>query len=458
MKKSFYFLSLLCTQCICIATIGQSNQVTFEQVQMYSSIQPEGKYWHPTTTQVQAFASILDTALFNPLQLQRDTSFATKIKILNKSNQIGKLVIDWSQSQSSPFHAYLEIYELQPEQTFSNSMVNIIIPKKDSIQSTWFLTCTILDATKKPVFQKTILIGMIPIANQGIGYPMNLPVSPPKSLFKAIQSGVSYFDKDGEELAYIEAKVPNSFASDNFTMPLIQTKPRITVDTSKDFFQFTQNSSRVVLRIPTAMMQKIDTKDKTTNNPFFAILPEIKKRTNTLFKEYYQAIQPLRNTSENKDYSLEAYIEFNPLIDPELRNTPPIRFLPDSIHKIYADTNLIGRFKVIELPANTGLMFNSNKIYNGYDSSSMYTLNTNYPKGIISISKSVEGNIGKDTFKILFNNEIDVKMIYLNNLPILVAKGKNKPNYLVPIEQVNQHSIFALLLLIAYSEIFQSPN
>ncbi len=458
MKKSFYFLGLLCTQCICIATIGQSNQVTFEQVQMYSSIQPEGKYWHPTTTQVQAFASILDTALFNPLQLQRDTSFATKIKILNKSNQIGKLVIDWSQSQSSPFHAYLEIYELQPEQTFSNSMVNIIIPKKDSIQSTWFLTCTILDATKKPVFQKTIFIGMIPIANQGIGYPMNLPVSPPKSLFKAIQSGVSYFDKDVEELAYIEAKVPNSFASDNFTMPLIQTKPRITVDTSKDFFQFTQNSSRVVLRIPTAMMQKIDTKDKTTNNPFFAILPEIKKRTNTLFKEYYQAIQPLRNTSENKDYSLEAYIEFNPLIDPELRNTPPIRFLPDSIHKIYADTNLIGRFKVIELPANTGLMFNSNKIYNGYDSSSMYTLNTNYPKGIISISKSVEGNIGKDTFKILFNNEIDVKMIYLNNLPILVAKGKNKPNYLVPIEQVNQHSISALLLLIAYSEIFQSPN
>jgi len=88
----------------------------------------------------------------------------------------------------------------------------------------------------------------------------------------------------------------------------------------------------------------------------------------------------------------------------------------------------------------------------------MYTLNTNYPKGIISISKSVEGNIGKDTFKILFNNEIDVKMIYLNNLPILVAKGKNKPNYLVPIEQVNQHSISPLLLLIAYSEIFQSPN
>jgi hypothetical protein len=458
MKNFFYFLILLFAQSICIASFGQSNQVTFEQVQMYSSIQPEGKYWQPTTTQVQSFAHLLDSALFNPLQLQRDTSYLTKIKILTKSNQIGKLVIDWSQSPSSAFHAYLEIYELLPVQTFNNSMVNVVIPKKDSIQSTWFLTCTILDQNKKPVFQKTILMGMIPISNQGIGYPINVPVTTPKSLFKAIQSGVSYFDKDGEELTYIEAKVPISYASDNVMMPLLHAKPRISVDTSKGFIQFMQNNAWVVLRTPAANMQKIDTKDKTSNNPFFAILPEIKKRTNTLFKEYYQALQPLRNVSENKDYTLEAYIEFNPMVDPELRATPPIRFLPDSIHKIFSDTNLIGRFKVIEQPATTGLLFNSNQIYNGYDSNSIYTLNTRYPKGIISISKSIEGTIGKDTFKILFNNDIDVKIIYINNEAIMAAKGRNKPNYLIPIQQGYSNSIITLLLLIAYSEIFQSPN
>jgi hypothetical protein len=458
MKNSCYFLSLVFAQCICIATFGQSNQVVFEQVQLYSSIQPEGKYWHPSTTQVEAFASILDTALFNPLQLQRDSSYTTKIKILNKSNQIGKIVIDWSQSQSAAFHAYLEIYELQPEQTFNNSMVNVLIPNKDSIQSTWFLTCTILDNKKIAVFQKTILMGMIPISNQGIGYPMNMPITTPKSLFKAIQSGVSYFDKDGEELAYVEAKVPISYASDNFMMPLLHAKPRIVVDTTKDFFQFIENNSRVMLRTPNANMQKIDTKDKSTNNPFFAILPEIKKRTNTLFKEYYQAIQPLRNVSENKDYALEAYIEFNPFIDPQLRTTPPIRFLPDSIHKIFADTNLIGRFKVIDQPSNTGLMFNSNQIYDGYDSSSIYSLNSNYPKGVISFSKSIEGRIGKDAFKILFNNDIDIKIMYLNNIPIMAVKGRNKPNYIILLQQEYPSSITSLLLLIAYSEIFQTPN
>jgi hypothetical protein len=458
MKNSFYFLSLVFTQCICIAAFGQSNQVAFEQVQVYSSIRPDGKYWHTSETQVQAFASILDSALFNPLQLKRDASYPTKIKILTKSNQIGKLVIDWSQSQAAAFHAYLEIYELQPEQTFSNSMVNIDIPKKDSIQSTWFLICTILNESKTPVFQKTILMGMIPIANQGIGYPINIPITTPKSLFKAIQSGVSYFDKDGEELAYIEAKVPISYASDNFTMSLLHAKPRIAVDTNKSFIQFTQDNSRVVLRAPNAMMQKIDTKDKTINNPFFAILPEIKKRSNTLFKEYYQALQSLRNVSENKDYTLEAYIEFNPMVDPELRATPPIRFLPDSVHKIFADTNLIGRFKVLEQKVSAGFNFNSNQIYNGYDSSSIYALNSNYPKGVIIISKSIEGNIGKDTFKILFNDDIDVKIIYINNVAIMAAKGRNKPNYIIPIQQGYPSSITSLLLLMAYSEIFQSPN
>jgi hypothetical protein len=458
MKNILYFLSLLFAQSICIVSFGQSNQVTFEEVQMYSSIQPNAKYWHPSTTQVRSIAQLLDSALFNPLQIKRDTSCSPKIKILTKSNQIGKLVIDWSQSLSSAFHAYLEIYELQPEQTFSNSMVNIVIPNKDIIQSTWFLTCTILDQNKTPVFQKTILIGMIPITNQGIGYPINVPVTTPKSLFKAIQSGVSYFDKDGEALAYIEAKVPISYASDNFLMPLLHAKPRIAVDTSKDFIQFTQSNSRIVLRTPTANMQKIDIKDKTSNNPFFAILPEIRKRSNTLFKEYYQTIQPLRNVSENKDYTLEAYIEFNPMVDPELRATPPIRFLPDSVHKIFADTNLIGRFKVLDQPANTGMFFNSNQIYNGFDSTSLYTLNTNYPKGVVTISKSVEGTIGKDTFKILFINDIDIKLIYINNVAIMAAKGRNKPNYLIPIQQGNSNSITSLLLLIAYSEIFQSPN
>lgn len=458
MKKSFYFLSLLCAQCTCFFAFGQSNQVVLEQVQMYSSIQPTGKYWHPTTTQVSNFAHLLDSALFTPMRLQSAEGYATKIKILTKSNQIGKLVIDWSQSPSIPYHAYLEIYELQPEQTFSNSMVNIVIPKKDSIQSTWFLTCTILDEKKTPVFQKTILIGMIPIPSQGIGYPMSVPVTTPKSIFKAIQSGIGYFDKDGEALSYIEAKVPIGFASDNFIMPLLQAKPRIAVDTSKDFIQLTQGNARVFLRTPPAVMNKIDTKDKTSNNPYFAILPEIKKRTSTLFKEYYQAIQPLRNVGENKDYTLEAYIEFNPMADPELQTTPPIRFLPDSLHKIYADTNLIGRFKVIEQPTNTSWFYNSNAIYNGVDSGSVYQLNSNYPKGIISISKSVEGNIGEDRFKILFNNDIDLKIIYLNNVAIMAAKGRNKPVYVIPIEQPNPTAISSLLLLMAYSEIFQSPN
>lgn len=458
MKNSFYFFSLLLFQFISHFAFGQSRQVVLEQVQLYSSIRPEAKYWYPSPAQIKSFAKTLDTGLFRNLELQRDTNYPTQIKILSKPNQIGKLAIDWSKSKSSPFHAYVEIYELLPEQTFRNEMVDIEIPKKDSIQSTWFLTCTILDENKTPIFQKTILMGMIPIANQGIGYPINVPVTTPKSLFKALQNGLYYFSPSGANLEYIEAKVPISFATDNFIMPLLHTKPRISVDTSKGFLKYPLGKAVELLRIPGASMNKIDTKDKTNNNPFYTILPEIKKRNSTLFKEYYQAVQPLRNVKENKDYTLEAYIEFNPMIDPEMRATPPIRFLPDSLHKIFADSLLIGKFKVVEQPANKSWMYNSNEIYNGYDSTTIFKLNSSFPKGAMLISKSVEGAIGKDAFKILFNDEIDVKLIYLNNVAILAAQGKNKPNYLIPLEQVDQNKISSLLIMIAYSEIFQSPN
>lgn len=458
MKNSFYFLSILLSQFISHFTFGQTRQVVLEQVQMFSSIRPEGKYWHPSTTHIQSFANTLDTGLFHSLQLERDASYPTQLKILTKPNQIGKLAIDWSKSKTSPFHAYLELYELLPEQTFRNEMVDIAIPKKDSIQSTWFLTCTILNENKTPIFQKTILMGMIPIANQGIGYPINVPVTMPKSLFKALQNGLYYFSTSGANLEYIEAKVPISFATDNFIMPLLQTKPRISVDTSKGFIKYAHGKATELLRIPGANMNKIDTKDKTINNPFFAILPEIKKRTSTLFKEYYQALQPLRNVRENKDYTLEAYIEFNPMIDPEMRATPPIRFLPDSLHKIFADSMLIGKFKVVEQPANKDWMYNSNEIYNGYDSATVFKLNSSFPKGAIVITKSIEGSIGKDAFKILFNDDIDVKIIYLNHVAIWATQGKNKPNYLIPLEPLDTNNISSLLIMIAYSEIFQSPN
>jgi hypothetical protein len=438
--------------------ISQSNQVVLEQVQMYSSISPDGNYWQPNKTQIQAFVNALDTGLFNRLQLVRDTSYATNLKILTKPNQIGKLVIDWSKSKNLAYHAYLEIYELLPEQTYRNEMVNIVIPKKDSIESTWFLTCTILDEKKTPVFQKTVLMGMIPVDNQGVGYPINIPVTTPKSIFKALVSGIHYLNEAGTELEYIEAKVSTSFATDNFIMPMLQSKQRISIDTSKGFLKYNQYKTNIILRIPNAIMNKIDHKDKSINNPFYAVLPEIKKRNSTLFKEYYQAVQPLRNVKENKDYTLEAFIEFNPLIDPELRAVPPIRFLPNSLHKIFADTSLIGRFKVVEQPLNKAWMYNSNEVYNGVDSSSIFKLKSSYPKGPILFSKSVEGNIGKDAFKILFNDDIDVKIIYLNNVATMVAQGKKKPTNLIQVEQINQNTLSALLLMIAYSEIFQSPN
>jgi hypothetical protein len=48
--------------------------------------------------------------------------------------------------------------------------------------------------------------------------------------------------------------------------------------------------------------------------------------------------------------------------------------------------------------------------------------------------------------------------MYINNVAIMAAKGRNKPNFFIPIQEGHPSSMISLLLLIAYSEIFQSPN
>ena len=148
---------MLCNQLVSLKANSQTKQVVFEQVQMYSIIKPDGKYWQPSTSDIESFAYTLDTSIFKGLAIERVTSFTTAVKILTKQSQIGKLIIDWSKTKTIPYHAYLEIYELPPQQTFGNNLVSFIIPKRDSIESTWFLTCTILDENKKAIFQKTIL-------------------------------------------------------------------------------------------------------------------------------------------------------------------------------------------------------------------------------------------------------------------------------------------------------------
>ena len=97
-------------------------------------------------------------------------------------------------------------------------------------------------------------------------------------------------------------------------------------------------------------------------------------------------------------------------------------------------------------------------IYNGYDSTKQYALNTYYAKEPITHSRIIEGKIKNQSFSIQLNYENNLTTVLLDNKIVLVTSGQKKPVQMVVTQNSADPLLLDLLLLIASSEIFQYPS
>ena len=132
-------------------------------------------------------------------------------------------------------------------------------------------------------------------------------------------------------------------------MPFIHNQPRILFDTTKKFIAYNYANRTHLLRTPTAVLNKINIRDKNLNSPYKKIISLIKKnRINAYSSEYYQVLQHLRDVKNDHSYNIEGYMEFN--ADAAAANSQlALVFLSDSVHKIYNDKDSIGYFMVKEI-------------------------------------------------------------------------------------------------------------
>lgn len=448
---------LLLITCNHIVGYTQNNLVV-EQIQVYSSLNPNATYWQ-LPANINPILAALDKGYFAELNLQRENK-NTLQKTLTKANQMGKIVIDWSNSSTIQYHAYLELYEVSPDFAYKNNLVDIPLAKRDSVHSFWLIGCSIFNLQKEKVYTKNILLGFLPIQSLGMGYPITTSASNPTSIYQAITKGISLLSINSGDLDYIEAKLPIAYAIDNYWMPFIHNQPRTIIDTTKGFLSFIKGDKPHLLRVPNAVLNKINVKDRTANNPFSDIVTYIKKnRQNTNSNEYYQVIQSLRDVTNDIDYTLKGYIEFDNIGNKnEWENSNALTFLPDSMHTIYKGNDSIGNFSVRENVSEKDKSYNPNIIYNGYDSTKQFTLNTFFTKQPIIHSRVIDGKINSRRFSIQLNYENNLNTILLDDKIVLITAGQKKPTQLVTISNSFDPIILDLLLLMSSSEIFQYPS
>ena len=455
MKPVLKYTACFLLQLIVIITHAQSK-VVVEQIQSYSMVSPTANYWH-LPNDIDPLLAALDSGLFKEISLSRDKNYKTTALQLSKQNQIGKITIDWSRSANSNLHAYVELYEMSPEFVIHNKLAQIPQSKFDSISSVWYISCNIYNQRRESIFKKTVLLSMMPTKTIGMGYAIDIPASTPAFIFKAIQKGLSLVSPNIDDMEYIEAKVPAAYATDNFWMPFLHNENRIQFDTSKPFISYNNSNDLQLLRTSPAQMNKINHRDKSINNPYFDLLPVIKKRLGSSADEYYHVLQPLRDVNRDLDYSLVAYLELNLSPNDSEGSRSPIIFLPGNMHTIFLDQDSIGSFSVEENVVEKDKFFNLNELFNGLDSAKKINIGTLYEKRKIISAKSIEGNYKSYKFKILINYANNLKTIFINDKMVMVAEGQNKPLQMVATDTAVDTEVKNFLLLMSFSEIFQMP-
>jgi hypothetical protein len=437
---------------------ASTPKVVVEQIQAYSYLNPTASYWK-IPANISPILETLDSSLFVTLKMQRDKDYTTTTNALTKLNQTGKIKIDWSNSLTIPYHAYIEIYEMDPEFAYKNDLVNLSETAKDSIHSVWFIACSIFNLKKERVFQKTIMLGFTPVESLGLGYTIKSTPSMPNLLYNAIAKSMNYLDAEGDQIDFINVKVPAAYATDNYWMPFVHNMPRILFDTTKKFISFEDNAGVHALRMPPAVLKKINNKDKSETNPYKNLV-ELLRKTRPQFNrnEYYQVMQPLRDIKNNIDYTLESYIEFNS--EPVFNDNTPrlaIQFLPEVIHRIFQDKDSIGYFTVKDFVKEENKFYYPDLVYNGYDSSHSANLGTFFAKQPITHSRVISGKSMNHDFVIQLNYENNITTILIDKQMVMAISGNKKPLQMVE-KRNNLPTIENLLLLIAYAEIFQQPG
>ncbi len=456
MKQKLYLIVVLIL-CLSSQTNAQTK-VAVETIQAYSNILPNASYWHLNTQNKRLILEALDMGIFKSLKLERAAELEPTLLNFNKTSQLGKIEINWSRSRQIPYHAYVELYEMEPNIAYRNGLLELPEIEKDSVKTIWFVTCSIFDQDRKAIFKKTVLMRIGQTQTLGIGYPIAFPLSSPINMFTALSKGIAQITPGTADMSYLLARATMLYATDNLWMPYVHKTPRISIDTTKGFMSFTIQGNNQLLRTTSAVTQKINLKDKSTNYPFTAISNAIRAANKNSKNEYYQIYQPLRDVRNNIDYGIESFIAFNEKASFEEESANPITFLSDTLNKIYCNDLQVGKFTVAENYTLADKWANPNELYNGYDSTEKFDLGTSFKRHYITANKFISGVFKNSKFSILVNYDANLKTIFIDDQITCIIQGDKLPTQMVLIPNNITDDYLNFLILFSNSELFQMPS
>lgn len=448
-KFSLFIISIFCL----LSATAQQN-VILEQVRTFSMMGPMMSYFSMADTRSVFIKQLNEQLLAKKNASINDT--ALRILPIENLKLNANTSIYFTNADTSTLHLYIDIYEYDPY-TFYSSQPQYLSDSLVFRRAKSILQLGVLFVNhQKKILSNDVLTICVSTGNgNGFGIiPTNLAATP-KGFTDILNLGIGRLLDEQNMTDMIEIKAPPPFYADNFILPEISKYPIIQTKTQKDIFSYQRHSESEMLRFGDHFYEELIAKGKNKNIGENTPIANVINATGNQNKsDFVQLRQECRDVIRDKNYTLKLITEINPDFNFLSQADVFTQFLPGPVHVLLKDNDTIARFSIhknIGVPEKKIFL---NKISNGYDSSSVITIEgISTPRNIL-LEYQIKGFLGNQAFVIHCADRNSLKLIRLDEKEIAIAKGKYLPERIAIFDASLETEKLNQLLMIAFCRFY----
>jgi hypothetical protein len=433
--------------------------VKLEELHIYSSSGPIMIYWQSELLK-KSFISNLSSSLLKYRSLTLVDTAQFPINDIFNTNTAFTITPSFSDKDTSLLHLYVDIYELPPASYFLNSKKGSedsnIYKKSKTI---FLISVSIVNSKKRVINQETLHISAYNAETIGMGlkYEFNgtFLVTTLSGFNAMLKKGLDIMLNPSSDAELVEMMLPTAFALDNFILPFAANKARTPVITVKNISQFNYAGSQQMIRKGEKQYEEIRLKGKNALTYPRDLTAAIKKTYDYEKSDYVFLRQEGRDIIKDRNYLLKLTVQIDPFFRPANPDLLFTNFLAGPFHFLLNDKDTIASFEIKkEVRTNNGEKLFFNTVYNGLDSSSIYTMDNLSREWPAVFNYVIKGIINKQPFVIEIIGSY-LKKIYLNEKLVCIIDGHFVIDKMVILDQSIEPELMNQLLLIATNNFLE---
>ena len=463
MMRKKYFLSLLLV--FCTQLVFAQKKIVLEKMRVLSVTGPVMKYLQNPGI-IKTIVSQLNTTLQQYQQFPLADTTALSIELPVNGKDLYTVKPNFTDPDTTHLHLYWDVFELYPSTFFEmpeNRQSDTSLMKR--AKSVFSIEAWILSWDKKIVFHEGIGMVVSPSETPGMGTLYNKGIRftelniTPKGFTEMLKAATNLLLDPKNELAMVEIKAAPVYLSDNYILPKTLNQPRTYVVNNKNISTYTYKEKSEIIRMGEPVYEEILLKGKKAQKYPDDITNAIKTDPHFSSSDFVFLRQECRDVVRDKNYLVKLTTQVDadepPLLGPLFAFTD---FIGGEFHYLFLEKDTLAKFiiekSILDTKSSTKIL--TDIISNGYDSSSLFRINTEKNEVPVLYDYIVKGKISSRDFTIKCSGvRNSLKEIYLDQKLVCIAQGKFNPEKFVIFDASLNPEILNQLFIIGFNRFFE---